>query len=482
MGRGKQIYIAASAVSAALSAYHGYKRSGSMAVALGWGAAGALLPGVAPAYAIYQGFGRKREDLQALPPAVGPETPEQPAQTQIQEQPSKPIVQAEPPAAPEPPRIILPSFASPTRPVLRPDVGVQVLAREIPAQAQALDERIQARGFPNASIGIVYDGNLFWHRGYGTIATDSSNIVMPNTLYRIASLTKPLTALAILSLRDEGKLQLDQPVTEFLPEVNGLTPAPGTRGPITLRHLLSHTSGLPRNGRMVYWTSRAPTDQEVLDGLLGLQLESAPGQTTSYSNLGFALLGIVIRRVSGMPYEAFMAKRVLGPLGMTWSGFATSAVPQDRMAVGWVRKDDKFSRPKGLWAMGTANAGGGLWSSVEDMAKFAAYEMDAYDPSKPWPNVATRSSVVESHRDAGFAPDSKTRFGVSWGVVTDAVAGVVVSHTGKLQAYTSVIWVAPIQRFSVIALAGSDDSEGLVQAVAPLFWNLLHDLVRPAVA
>jgi CubicO group peptidase (beta-lactamase class C family) len=228
---------------------------------------------------------------------------------------------------------------------------------------------------------------------------------------------------------------------------------------------------------MVYWQGKAPTDQEVLDGLLGLKLDAEPGEHSVYSNLGFALLGILIRRLSGKRYEQFVTERVLRPLGMNASTYATESVPSKTLTKGFVRSDKGFAPPPFLWKMGTANAGGGLWSSVEDLAKLATYEMDAGDLSKPWPPVASRTSLLESQRGVGLGAPGEPNFGVSWRVTQDSLAGTVVSHTGLLEAYASVIWVAPKQRLSVIALAGANDGDGIVNVVGPFFWSLLSSLV-----
>ncbi|MFH0778113.1 MAG: serine hydrolase domain-containing protein, partial [Candidatus Eisenbacteria bacterium] len=192
-----------------------------------------------------------------------------------------------------------------------PDVSSNIKLLESWIEAQMVHRKI-----PGMSVGIVYDQELIYARGFGFSDVERKVPADPRTVYRIASITKTFTATAIMQLRDEGKLSLDDPVKKFLPWFrikSRFADAPE----VTIRHLLTHTSGLPRESAFPYWTDhKFPTREEMIEALQNQEAVFPPETRIKYSNLALAVAGEVVFAVSGTSYEEYVRKNILIPLGM----------------------------------------------------------------------------------------------------------------------------------------------------------------------
>jgi CubicO group peptidase (beta-lactamase class C family) len=202
----------------------------------------------------------------------------------------------------------------------------------------------------------------------------------------------------VLILRDEGKLSLDDPATGTLPELAALRYPTRDSRPITIRDLLTHSSGLPQFGRFSHSRpGHEVTESELFSDLAHLEMPYAPGTRYFYSNFGAALLGPLVARVSGMPYRDFVTQRILAPLGMRSSVWADTDVPKGRLATGYVPGTAGLSR-QAPWRLGAMEAAGGLFMSLRDLARWAAFQLAAYPPrNDPDPGPLRRSSVREGH-------------------------------------------------------------------------------------
>src|SRR5262249_29741864 len=158
---------------------------------------------------------------------------------------------------------------------------------------------------PGVAVGVVVDGDLVWFKGYGSPDVARRQQVTADTVYRIGSITKTFTGLALLELRDEGKLSLEDPITRFLPEASGLLYPTRYSAPIRIRNLITHTAGLPRDAKISFGGDHDPGESEFLDKLAGVELGYPPGGGGSYSNLGAALSGLVVARASHQRYDEF---------------------------------------------------------------------------------------------------------------------------------------------------------------------------------
>ena len=193
----------------------------------------------------------------------------------------------------------------------------------------------QAAHVPGLVWGIVADGRLVYVGTLGTRDIETHQPVTPDTVFRIASMSKAFTALAILRLSEAGRLSLDAPVDRYIPEARTWRYPTSNSPKVRVRDLLGHTSGL---GPDDPWSDRQqPMSEPAFTALLrkGLSFNAPPGTKYEYSSLGYALLGRIVTRLSGERYDRYIEKLLMRPLGMGSSGYEIADVPANRLAVGY---------------------------------------------------------------------------------------------------------------------------------------------------
>lgn len=220
---------------------------------------------------------------------------------------------------------------------------------------------------PGVAYGIVHGGRVVHDGGYGLAGLESPEAPGPATVFRIASLSKSFTAAAVLSLRDEGLLGLDDPVGRHVPMLARLPRATRDSPPITVADCLTMSAGLPTDDA---WADRQEElTGESLGALLsaGIGYTAAPGTRFEYANLGYVFLGQVVEALTGQRFPRFVSDRFLAPLGMTSTTYDHRDVPGERLATGYHRAGDRWE-PQAFTAPGAFSAIGGLLSTVEDLA------------------------------------------------------------------------------------------------------------------
>ena len=303
---------------------------------------------------------------------------------------------------------------------------------------------------PGFAYGVVVDGNLVYSNGFGLANLDEQIPADPRSLFRIASMSKSFTALAILQLRDAGKLSLDDPVSKYLPEVGTLTQLTTDAPEITIRHLLTHSAGFPEDNP---WGDRqlADSDQDLMDLISGgVPFSNVPGVEYEYSNLGFALLGQIVQAVSGMDFTDYTRKNIFEPLGMRSTVWEYENAPADRLALGYAWQDEAWVNIP-LEHHGSFGAMGGLITSIEDFTNYVALHLSAWPPrSDPDTGPLGRSSLREMHhpwRFAGVMPDfsypngrvcpSARAYGYGLRWQEDCDGKVMIGHSGGLPGFGS---------------------------------------------
>ncbi len=225
--------------------------------------------------------------------------------------------------------------------------------------------------------GVVLQG------AYGVKDFKSGQKVNPETLFRIGSITKTITSMALLRQRDERRLSLDDPIVQYIPEAATIVYPTKDSPLITIRHLVTHTSGLPENGKLIFWEEGPEvTKADILGAITGVQLQFAPGTGVQYSNLGMALTGMIVESISGIPYREYVKKHIFDPLGMSDVGWNESDLEPGRIARGHAvvaGKVDEWQQSD-PWKLGSAECMGGLWATIGDMAKFVSYQLSAWPP------------------------------------------------------------------------------------------------------
>ncbi|HET7472490.1 MAG TPA: serine hydrolase domain-containing protein [Candidatus Limnocylindrales bacterium] len=348
---------------------------------------------------------------------------------------------------------------------------------------------------PGVAFGVIVDGELVHAGGRGTLrAGDGPDGGTPgiDSRYRIASMTKSFTAAAVLRLRDDGILRLDDPVTTLVPELAGLRGWSADSPPITIRSLLTMTAGFPTDDP---WGDRQlGLDHEAFLRFLerGPALAWPPGVHFEYANLGYAILGLVVSRAAGEPYRAFVERRILEPLGMTATTFDVDGVEPEVVAPGYVKREDRWVEepmaPDGAFA-----PMGGLFSTVRDLATwvrvFAAASPPRDEPDDGVPLTrATLREMQELQRaippelrgTRAGAPPAPFVSGYGFGlfVSLDVVRGRIVSHSGGLPGYGSNMRWHPATGLGVVAVANGRYAQPA--SVCSDALNLLIDRGRAA--
>ncbi len=318
------------------------------------------------------------------------------------------------------------------------------------AVEQMFREYAEGRHMPGFAYGVVLDGELVYSGAYGLANIEEQIPATTSSLFRIASMSKSFTAVAILQLRDAGKLSLDDPASMYLPEMRNLTYLTTDAPEITIRHLLTHAGGFPEDNP---WGDRQLADSdEELRALIaeGVSFSNVPGVTYEYSNLGVALLGQIVQVVSGMDFQDYTRENIFEPLGMNSTVWEYERAPAERLALGYDWVDEAWINIP-LEHHGAYGAMGGLITSIEDFAAYVALHLSAWPPrSDAESPVLKRSSLREMHHPWNFArltPDFRYpngrecpsarayAFGLAW--MKDCDGKVLIGHSGGLPGFGS---------------------------------------------
>jgi len=359
--------------------------------------------------------------------------------------------------------------ASPPSWVAPPATFANPARREQLAQAYPeIDERIQAflarERVPGAAWGVIVDGALV-HVGVAGLRDVVTNApVKSDTVFRIASMTKSFTAMAILQLRDAGKLSLDDLVEKYVPELRKLRYPTSDSPRLTLRHLLTMSPGFPEDnpwGDQQLAISESRFDEFLREGLA---FSNTPGIAYEYSNYAFAILGRVISRVSGIPYSAYVRRYILDPLGMRSTTLEPQSVPSAQLARGYRLEDDRWKLEPQL-ADGAFGSMGGMLTSLDDLARYVGIFLDAW-PARDTPATAplSRASLREMQQMWRVRPTVVTRdaagdirlnvggYGFGLGISQTCDFGHVVAHSGGLPGFGSQMRWLPEYGVGLIAL------------------------------
>jgi CubicO group peptidase (beta-lactamase class C family) len=325
----------------------------------------------------------------------------------------------------------------------------------------ALDAHI-----PGLVYGIVAGGKLVYVHSLGIQDRESNRPVTPDTLFRIASMTKAFTALTVLRLRDNGKLRLDGLAETYVPELVNWKYPTADSPHIRVRDLLNHAAGFVSDDP---WGDRqTPLPEAAFSQLLreGVPFTRAPATAMEYSNLGIALLGRVVTNVSGHPYADTITATLLQPLGMASSGFNVDAAPQERRALGYRWEDDAW-RVEPTMAHGAFGAMGGLQTSAIDYAKWVAYLLSAWPPRDDPDSGPTRRATVRELAQGSNFPRLRPRpghtatdeckqaatYGMGMWVAVDCDLGLTLSHGGGYPGYGSYLLLLPEKGVGLFAFA-----------------------------
>lgn len=329
---------------------------------------------------------------------------------------------------------------------VRPDTAAGLFAEVAAAQSEWK--------LPSVCAGLVRDGELVWTGVRGRFATADGGLPGTDVQYRVGSITKTLTAVLVMQCRDDGLLALNDAVGKHLPGI-----AFGDR---TIRHLLAHSGGMNAEPEGPWW-ERNPgvTFDELTAAMSDAQAVGPADRRHHYSNLGYGLLGEIVARLRGESWLDLVRRRILEPLEMR----RTSYFPEGRSAQGFsVHPFSAQLDPEPAYDSGAMAPAGQLWSTIEDLARYAMFWID------PVPEILSRESVEEMATPV--AADPREGLNASYGLGLRLIADdphLLIGHTGSMPGFLAGLFVDRVRRVGAVTLGNA--TYGRVASLAP-------DLVR----
>lgn len=287
-------------------------------------------------------------------------------------------------------------------PVFTSDDRVEKIKNIAPEIQKLIEDHAKAENIPGIAYGIVVDNELVLSAATGLINIEKGSPVTPLSSFRIASMTKSFTAMAIMKLKDEGKLTLHDPVSKYIPEMSTLEYLTKDAPIIDIENLLTMTAGFPEDNP---WGDRQLEEpDQMLINLIsgGVSFSNASSYEFEYSNTGYALLGNIVSRISGISFQDYITQNVLEPLGMEQTYWEYDSVPLGQLAIGY-RWEDKQWKLEPLLHDGAFGAMGGLITSIEDFSKYVSFHLSAWPPRSDEDNGPVKRSSLREMQTAQFS-------------------------------------------------------------------------------
>ena len=342
-----------------------------------------------------------------------------------------------------------------------------------------LDTWIQAQlehgGLPGLVIGIVHDQEPVWVKAYGHASLDPPLPMSEDSIFRIASHSKLFTAITVMRARDAGKLRLDDPVTEYLPWFDIRNRHPEAR-PVTVRHLLTHTAGLPRESIHPAWTDFEFPEVEALRETVSDQETTYATETKwKYSNLGFTLAGMVAEDATGDSFADLVTDGILRPLGMDSTSVGQVPADQrDRLATGYGRRMP--DGPREVFPFVDARSfdpATGLSSTVPDMLRFLSWQMRVRDRRSE--EVLASNTLLEMQRVHWLQSSWDSDWGLGFSV-RHTEDRDLIGHGGGYPGYRTQTQLSPEEKIGVVVFTNSGDGD------PGRYLNKAFEWVAPALA
>lgn len=315
---------------------------------------------------------------------------------------------------------------------------------------------------PGVAVVQIRDGAITWSKGYGTSNTTTGVPVTPDTIFRVGSITKSVTAWGVMRLVEEGRMDLDAPVESYLTRWH-LPPSAFDSTGVTIGRLLSHTAGLNMQDYSPVTTRPLPSLEQSLNGGSGqpgdrnsddVRITTEPGTQIVYSNGGYTMLQLAIEEVTGESYASYMQREVLNPLGMTRTSFVERPTLAAESATGYTNG----GRPVPPTLL-TEQAAGGLYTSANDVARFAAAGMTGPAGETPGRGVLTPAGVAALLAPITMAHGMMTSLGYEVEALSDGTKAA--GHGGKNTGWLSQFTTLPDRAEGIVVLTNSDNA-GLI--------------------
>jgi len=339
--------------------------------------------------------------------------------------------------------------------------GSETVFQQERARIDSLMSSIYQSGYPGAALGIVKDGNVVFRKGYGVADTDTKAPISPLTNFNICSMTKQFTAYAVLQLAHEGKLSLDDRLNRFFPDLTA-----GVANSVSVRQLLTHSSGILDHYSYVDGTRyKGFWDKDVLAAISSRDsVYFPPGSRYRYSNTAFCLLSLIIEKLSGETYPAYVCKHVFAPLGMMRSDVIQPDFRIPDRAFGYECEKDTFTIADARESLFFSTMGdGGAYTSIDEYLRWIAaiQQSRVLDPG-----------LVKAAQSPQFPIDTlrNLTYGFGWFVAGSGDARIVY-HTGSNGGFRTIVMMKPSAKYAVVLFSNRTgvDLEDLVRVINRIY-------------
>jgi len=320
---------------------------------------------------------------------------------------------------------------------------------------------------PAFSIALVDNQKIVWARGFGYADPERKIPATAETVYRVGSVSKLFTDIAVMQLVERGKLDLDAPITRYLPDFHPRDPF-GV--PITLRALMTHHSGLVREPPVGnYFDSSSPSLAATVESLNRTTLVYRPSTHTKYSNAGVAVVGYVLQRETGRPFASYVQRAVLDPMGLTSSSFEPTPQVQARLAKGQMWTYDGLAIPTPTFALGMASAGS-LYSTVLDLGRFL--EVLFASGRGPGGQILPGQTLEAMWKPQFASAGAKSGFGLGF-YVSQLDGHRMVGHSGGIYGFATQVSSLSDEKLGVVAVTTVDGANAVTEHVADLALRMM---------
>jgi CubicO group peptidase (beta-lactamase class C family) len=339
--------------------------------------------------------------------------------------------------------------------------ATQAADRFEPVRAE-IRERLRNPGTASITVAVARSGKILWEEGFGWADRENRVPANEHTVYSLASVSKPITATALMTLVEAGKIDLDRPINDYLGNAK-LTARVGSADDATVCRVGNHTSGLPRHFNFFY--SDEPYVKPSMDETILRygQLVALPGERYEYSNLGYGVIGYVISRVSGQSYEAYLRQAVFLKLGMTRSSVGVTEGLKRYQAVRYTRTGARI--PFYDFDHQGASA---VYSSAHDLIRFGMFHLG--DRLSDQAQILSTASI-ERMRHPSCSSEVHENYGAGWRVERSGEYEIVF-HGGWMPGVNDMILLVPSQRIALVLLANGDEGND------ELRWAIANRILR----
>jgi CubicO group peptidase (beta-lactamase class C family)/D-alanyl-D-alanine dipeptidase len=331
------------------------------------------------------------------------------------------------------------------------DTATQRYKPLIEAMQKWLDQEIVDKGIPALSWALVDDQDLIWAQGHGEQDPTRKTAATADTVYRVGSVSKPITALLLMMLVEQGAIDLDAPVQKYLPDFH---PKNTTGKEITLRQMLAHRSGLVRESPVGnYFDASEPTLAQTVASLNSTELVYVPESTTSYSNAALATVGLLLEKTQKEPFAKLIQRKLLGPIGMTSSTYAPTPESRQNLAkaIMWTYHGKTFPAP--TWELGMPSAGS-LQSTAKDQARLLSF-LFAGGKTAGGMQLLKPETLETMFKIRYGKPEDKSGFGISF-LVSEFEGKKRIGHGGAVYGFATDFSALPDDKLGVIMMASKD--------------------------